>query len=208
MDFMDGQSNRGIQASASSNRQSVYGVEVIIGGSADPDCAYGVAEVLSLDANTGIYTVQRPSADSQPWQICALMPSQYDRSTTRTAAVAMFAGDNRPVLAAITDDSDAPAIGSTLGTVSGSWKLKVGNTGYICAGVAADAGKGSGGRRIVYVRPSGGGSGGGSFSVVQATADGASGTIMAKAIAFLTDPAARPNFEQTGDALTLRYFRT
>jgi hypothetical protein len=153
MNFMDGESNRGIAVSSSSNRQSVYNAEVIIGGDYDPDCAYGVAEVASFDENKKVYTVRRPSASSQPWQICALMPSQYDRATDKTRSVAMFSNDNRPVLVAITDDSGEPEIGDSCGTVAGSWKLQIGKAGFIVVAVAEDDGQGSGGRRLVYVRP-------------------------------------------------------
>ena len=54
----------------------------------------------------------------------------------------------------------------------------------------------------------GGSGGGGSLSIVQATADGASGVVPVKAITLKANVAASPNFEQaTGDPTNVNYFK-
>lgn len=132
---------------------TVYTTSAILGGSYDADCSYGVGEVYGREGD-GTLQLRRPSANNQPWQICAVLPgAEIVRSSTYPYRVAAFEQDARPVIVSITDDSDAPTIGSMLGTVAGSWKLKVGNYGFICVGIIEDAGKGSGGRRRVYARP-------------------------------------------------------
>lgn len=53
----------------------------------------------------------------------------------------------------------------------------------------------------------GGGSGGSTIEFVQAVADGASGEVSCKAIAFKADITTSPNYEQSGDAFDLKYFK-
>ncbi len=50
--------------------------------------------------------------------------------------------------------------------------------------------------------------GGGGFSVVQATANGSSGSITAKAITLKADVTASPNYDLGTDVLTLNYFKS
>jgi hypothetical protein len=52
-----------------------------------------------------------------------------------------------------------------------------------------------------------GGGGGGTFSVVQAIADGAAGVVATKAVAFKADVSASPNFTLAADAVNLNYYK-
>jgi hypothetical protein len=52
-----------------------------------------------------------------------------------------------------------------------------------------------------------GGGGGGSFSVVQATADGVGGVVTAKAIQFKANVASSPNFTLAATAVNLNYYK-
>jgi len=45
------------------------------------------------------------------------------------------------------------------------------------------------------------------FSIVQTTGAGASGAVGAKVIAMKSDPSLSPNFTQTGDGISLKYFK-
>jgi len=51
-----------------------------------------------------------------------------------------------------------------------------------------------------------GGGSGGSFSLAQATADGAAGSVTVKTIQHLANLSASPNFEQVGDEFAAKYF--
>ncbi len=82
-----------------------------------------VVRTISADAVTGIVTVGTPNADSQSNIMIltsALSSGGYGTATRRNDVLANY------------DTSSVPAAGDTLGTVSGSLKLKKGNTGMVC----------------------------------------------------------------------------
>jgi len=188
-------------------KEPVYNSKVIFDDSGhNADCKYGVAEKYAWDTVKRMYSVRRPASDSIQPALCVIFPgAMLESNAALPVAVAAFEKDSRPVLASVRSDSDAPAIGSNLGTVAGQWGLKVGNTGFVCVGISID--EGAGGRRFVYVRPSGGGGGGTTLTLVQATDSGANGVVPVKVIQLKADPSLSPNFEQTGDAFNINYFK-
>lgn len=137
-----------------------------------------------------IHTVQLPSEDSLS-QIILNGP------------VILHAGDYE----AITDGwprwgvygDTAPEIGDDVGAASGTGGLQTGMTGFTVLAVQETAGQ-------VLVRPSGGG-GGATFSIVQAFADGANGTVSTKAMTFKADLTASPNYDLSAGTTILSYFK-
>jgi hypothetical protein len=104
---------------------------------------------------------------------------------------------NGGILAAY--DGTAPAVGDSIGTASGTWKMKVDNTGFTALN-ADDTNK------VCAIQPAGGGGGGGTIAVVQTVSGGMNGYVNVKAIQLKANPLLRPNFEQIGDATPVRYF--
>lgn len=151
------------------------------------------------DADTGRYVegIQPTAASAKvfysfgPW---SELPSLC-------AARALDAG----MRAVLLKDGAAPAIGDEIGTAADEWGVDSG-TGLAVVGLFSDDSVAPA-REFALARPSGGGGGTGTVALVQATADGANGTVSVKAIAMRSDVTAQPNFDQTGAAYSLRYLR-
>lgn len=85
--------------------------------------------------------------------------------------------------------------------------------GYIAESCASGSARivwreGGTGEQWGIVQLMSGAGGSADIQFVQATADSANGQVSAKAIQFLGDLSAHPNFEQTGDTLTLSVFQS
>jgi hypothetical protein len=137
-------------------RDIVYDYQVVFDGGYNATCMYAVAEMYNWDMLKKVHSVRRPSADSLPWATCVILPgAEIETNSGASVAAATFLFDNRPTIASLTDSSAAATIGCSLGTSKDEFGLKVGNMGFTCTGVIVD--EGAGGRRLVYVRPGGGG---------------------------------------------------
>lgn len=113
------------------------------------------------------------------------------------------------ILARVRDEASTDEV-ATIDPASDWWHLKRGADGagkLLWAGSTSESTEDdTSGYRWALVRfPFGGG---GAFALAQATADGTGGTVTLKAIQHLANLSASPNFEQTGDEFTAKYFKT
>lgn len=185
--------------------QLPYRAAVIMDDSIDCDTLYGVAEIHDYDSATQNPKVRRPTTDSIPAPACVVFPgSKIAHSATARVEAADFSRDSKPVLVTLDTSSSAPAIGNTVGTMAGSWGMKVGNFGFVVVGIAHNSSP-----YVVYVRPAGAGGGGGlaSLLIVQATANGSSGSISAKTMTLKSDVTLSPNYTLAANAVTYSYFK-
>jgi hypothetical protein len=181
-----------------------YQRQVIMDGANSCDLNYAIGEIYSWDKTTRVTKTKRPTADNLAPAQCVIFPgANFASDANAILGAADFSFDTRPVLAALDASSDAPTLGCSVGTVTGSWGLKVGNTGFTVVGISTASAP-----WVVYVRPAGGGGGGGaSFDVVQAVADGSAGLVSAKVMTLKADVGATPNYTLAANAVTLKYFK-
>lgn len=175
-----------------------------VGGTDIPPCT--PMEMLGIEGtNEPIHKVQMPSAASMNQLLIngpsTLYSGSYDAIPDAWPRWSSFSGATQPT------------VGGQVGAAAGTSGMQSGLTGFLClaihgtvnaAGSLALDGATDGGR--VLVRPMGGG-GGGAITVAQATADGSAGLVSVKAVQFTATLSASPNFEQTGDAITAKYFK-
>ena len=158
-----------------------------------------LVEVIGTCAGDGTagksyFKIAKPTQDSAT----AVLVAPWGVISHKVGTATM---DDRFAGVVIAYDGADPAVGDTLGTQTGSWKAKVGNTGFIALAVNTTD-------KLAYCRAaSAGGGGSASLTVVQATSDGAAGVIPVKVITMKADPAASPNFEQAATGSNVNYYK-
>lgn len=181
--------------------QFPYKTKVMFGSSGTCNQKYAAGEIYAYTRDTMQYLVRKPEADSlAPARVVIFPGAQFDFDGYTRISAADFTLDTKPVLVALDASSPTPTIGASCGTASGKWGMVAGNSGFTITGISDD----TAGAYVVYVRPAGGGSG---LALAQATEDGSAGKVKAKAVKFLADLSASPNFEQTGNEFEAKYFK-
>lgn len=107
----------------------------VLNSEAEEIPAYSVCEITGKNADTEVYTVRKPTADSLSPGILlftggAAIPA-YTEGGGETAPAGRgvaFSPFDKPITVNI---DTAPTVGAQAGTVNGSWSLKLGNSGLV-----------------------------------------------------------------------------
>lgn len=121
--------------------------------------------------------------------------------------------DSWPKWSSFSGDTQ-PDVGDEVGVVAGTLGMSADNTGFIClalhgttsgASLATDGSEE--GRILVRPYAAGGGGGPATLLVVQATADGASGVVVAKTMTLKADVSATPNYDLAAGTVSYNYYK-
>ncbi len=142
----------------------------------------------------GYLVVDRPSEDSIPASRLVFPVGVVGPSDDNPYGFARTGSE--PIWVSYT--GTAPAIGDEVGTVTDSFDFQAGNTGFMCIGVDEDNEK-------CLIRPAGGS--GASIQVVQVTGTPSAGSVAVKNVTLKGDLTLSPNYELSGDAYSVGYYK-
>ena len=147
-------------------------------------CVY---EILSFDEEKDLYTVIRPTSDNLP-------NAKIFFGSGKAKAEEFFqlgsCLDTRRVI--VDESGGVPSVGEEIGTVSDSYKMKLGNTGFIVLDYNTD-------EKIAMVRSN---SGGGNLLTLAEANTANAGNVDVWAIQFID---GTPNFETVGASFACKY---
>lgn len=146
-------------------------------------------------AGAAYFKVAKPSANN----VTAVLVIPFGIQPGKVGVGTM---DDRYAGLPVLYSGSTPAIGSTLGTASGSFLAAPGGTGFVVMSVDA-----ANSRAFCRAASAGGGGGSASLQIVQAVANGSAGVVSTKVMTLKADVSASPNFTLATTAANANYFK-
>jgi hypothetical protein len=181
---------------ASPIKQSVYVVKARLKAGEETSVPYSAYEIESYDDDKKEFVVVRPTTDSIP-----LAQLLFGPGHGVPADKCFMATQTTDAIIASADTGLTVAVGDSLGTQTDEYVLTTGKTGFKALDYDSTTG-----RAMIRFEAAAGST---TLQIVQVTsaASQEDGTVTVKNVSIKSDPTASPNYELSGDAYLVNFFK-